>query len=117
MRLTGTAGGASVSGLDFDQALGLRSTLFTLRVTTAVDVPAVKGGSILQAPPETAPVDVEGGIQPGIGGIPGAIALPVMPAAPASQVVERNEAARRIHRVRGDAVVGYRGVAVFPLAP
>lgn len=52
--LRGTKGDAFVSGLHFDSALGLRSTLFQLRVTTATKVPTLKGGSVLQAPPEQA---------------------------------------------------------------
>lgn len=52
--LRGSRGDVTVSGTDFDAALGLRSTLFTLRVTTATQVPTLKGGSVLQAPPEEA---------------------------------------------------------------
>ena len=53
--LHGTKGDTTVSGLQFDSSLGLRSTLFELRVTTATKVASIKGGSVLQAPPEEAP--------------------------------------------------------------
>ncbi|MEY2426436.1 MAG: stage sporulation protein, partial [Actinomycetota bacterium] len=55
LTLIGTKGDKTVSGLDFDAALGLRSTLFTLRGVMAATVATVKGGSMLQAPPEQAP--------------------------------------------------------------
>ncbi len=59
IRLSGSRGDMTVSGLDFDSSLGLRSTLFSLRVTSAVNVPALKGGSTLQAPPEQAAASVD----------------------------------------------------------
>lgn len=52
--LRGNKGDVTVSGLQFDSALGLRSTLFQVRVTTATKVETLKGGSMLQAPPEEA---------------------------------------------------------------
>ncbi len=55
INLIGTNGEKTVSGLEFDAALGLRSTLFTVRGVMAETVAAVTGGSILQAPPEQAP--------------------------------------------------------------
>jgi hypothetical protein len=54
--LRGASGDVTVTGIQFDGALGLRSTLFELRVTTATNVPALTGGSELQAPPEEAAV-------------------------------------------------------------
>ncbi|MDP1793103.1 MAG: SpoIID/LytB domain-containing protein, partial [Acidimicrobiales bacterium] len=52
--LQGDAGDAAVTGLAFDAALGLKSTLFSLKTTMAAEVADIKGGSILQAPPEDA---------------------------------------------------------------
>ncbi|MEY2468418.1 MAG: stage sporulation protein [Actinomycetota bacterium] len=54
VHLTGSDGDKTVGGLAFGRALGLRSTMFNLRVTTAIKVPALTGGSTLQAPPEDA---------------------------------------------------------------
>lgn len=52
--LHGDKGDASVTGLAFDAAIGLKSTLFSLKVTMATEVASIKGGSVLQAPPEEA---------------------------------------------------------------
>ncbi len=52
--LHGDRGDATVTGLAFDAALGLKSTLFTLKTTMAAQVADIKGGSVLQAPPEQA---------------------------------------------------------------
>jgi SpoIID/LytB domain protein len=52
--LHGSKGDVSVTGLAFDAALGLQSTLFTLRGVMAAQVATLKGGSTLQAPPEEA---------------------------------------------------------------
>jgi SpoIID/LytB domain protein len=52
--LVGGSGTKTVTGLQFDAALGLRSTLFTLKPVMAASVADVKGESLLQAPPEEA---------------------------------------------------------------
>ncbi len=52
--LAGSGGGKVLSGIEFDRALGLRSTLFTLKGVTAAKVATLTGGSLLQAPPENA---------------------------------------------------------------
>ncbi len=58
--LHGSRGDLTVTGLAFDASLGLQSTLFTLRVVMATEVATLKGGSILQAPPEQAAALTEG---------------------------------------------------------
>nr|MBA2609424.1 SpoIID/LytB domain-containing protein [Actinomycetota bacterium] len=52
--LHGSRGDVTVTGLEFDSALGLRSTLFDLRAVMATTVATLQGGSVLQAPPEQA---------------------------------------------------------------
>jgi SpoIID/LytB domain protein len=54
LNLIGTKGEKTVSGIDFDAALGLRSTLFTVKGVMASKVATLTGGSVLQAPPEDA---------------------------------------------------------------
>jgi stage II sporulation protein D len=52
--LRGSGGDVAFTGIQFDAALGLQSTLFTVRVTTATNVTALPGAAGLQAPPEQA---------------------------------------------------------------
>ena len=59
VHLTGSDGDKTVAGLAFTRALGLRSTLFSLRVTTALNVAPLSGGNTLQASPEDAAALVE----------------------------------------------------------
>ena len=54
LTLTGAKGDKTVTGLAFDAALGLRSTLFTLKGVMASKVATLTGESVLQAPPEDA---------------------------------------------------------------
>ena len=58
--LDGSAGPRSVTGLAFDAALGLRSTLLTMRLGSAATAPVAPppddAGPMLQAPPEDASV-------------------------------------------------------------
>jgi len=54
IRLDGASGPRSVSGLAFDSGLGLRSTLFTLRVTTAIPEGELGRGAQIQALPDDA---------------------------------------------------------------
>lgn len=54
LALVGSAGEKPVRGLDFDAALGLRSTLFNLRMVMVSQVATLEDGSMLQAPPEEA---------------------------------------------------------------
>lgn len=76
LSLVGSKGEKTVSGLDFDAALGLRSTLFTLRGVMAQTVATVKGGSTLQAPPEQAPA-LAGALGAGGDVAPRSAAIPV----------------------------------------
>jgi SpoIID/LytB domain protein len=62
--LHGDHGDAAVTGLAFDAALGLRSTLFNMKPTMAAEVASIKGGSILQAPPEQAAALTTGRTEP-----------------------------------------------------
>jgi stage II sporulation protein D len=55
LNLIGESGEKAVTGLEFDAALGLRSTLFTVKHVMAAKVATLTGGSVLQAPPEDAP--------------------------------------------------------------
>jgi SpoIID/LytB domain protein len=55
LTLQGAAGDKAVTGIEFDAALGLRSTLFSVRMVMATKVASLTGGSTLQAPPEEAP--------------------------------------------------------------
>ena len=58
--LDGTAGPKPVQGIAFDAALGLKSTLFTLRLDTADVAPeAPPAEDLIQAPPEQAAAIVE----------------------------------------------------------
>ena len=53
----GTGGARSVSGLDFDRALGLRSTLFTVRLAESASAPPpppTDGGTVQSLPGEAA---------------------------------------------------------------
>ena len=52
--LTGSKGEKIVTGLQFDSTLGLRSTLFDVKVVMATKVAGLTEGSQLQAPPEQA---------------------------------------------------------------
>lgn len=79
--LIGTAGEKTVSGLEFDAALGLRSTLFALRAVMAETVATVQGGSTLQAPPEQAPA-LAGALGAGGEPAPRTAAIPVRLARP-----------------------------------
>lgn len=65
--LGGTAGDQTVKGLDFDAALGLRSTLFDVKGVLAEKVATLKGVSVLQAPPEEASVLAEPALPPTAG--------------------------------------------------
>lgn len=56
VRLDGASGPRAVSGLAFDAGLGLKSTLFTLRVTTAVPEGALGTGTQIQALPDDAAI-------------------------------------------------------------
>ena len=53
--LVGSIGEKLVTGLQFDSSLGLKSTLFDVKVVMASKVTGLTGGSLLQAPPEQAP--------------------------------------------------------------
>jgi hypothetical protein len=53
--LVGSSGEKLVTGLQFDSILGLKSTLFDVKVVMASKVTSVLGASELQAPPEDAP--------------------------------------------------------------
>src|SRR5439155_16081462 len=51
--LEGSAGGRSVTGIEFARALGLRSTLFRARLDTGDGAaPAPPPGALIQVPPE-----------------------------------------------------------------
>lgn len=84
IRLDGSVGARSVTGLAFDAGLGLRSTLFTLRVTTAVPEGALGKGTQIQALPEDAAA-VAGTAVPGA--TASAAALPVLPDGPVASAI------------------------------
>ena len=102
--LRGSRGDVTVSGTEFDAALGLRSTLFTLRVTTATQVTTLKGGSVLQAPPEQAAT-----LTPGYTAVPRATNLN----GDASHATASN--AKGVGAIGPVAVVLWSGVALAAL--
>ena len=89
LRLDGSSGARSVTGLAFDAGLGLRSTLFTLRVTTAVPVGTLGKGAQIQALPEDAAAAAASGVQgdPSVS----AAALPSLPGGPRLAAVQATE--------------------------
>jgi hypothetical protein len=62
--LAGSIGEKVVTGLQFDSSLGLKSTLFDVKVVMVSKVAGVTGESTLQLPPEQAPAVTESPAEP-----------------------------------------------------
>jgi SpoIID/LytB domain protein len=82
INLVGTAGDKTVTGLQFDSALGLKSTLFDVKVVMASNVAGLTGDSQLQAPPEQAPALADETATSTPEPAPRAAAIPVRMASP-----------------------------------
>ena len=75
--LDGSAGDKIVTGMQFDAILGLKSTLFDVRVVMATKVASLTGGSDLQAPPDQAPAIADDSVATAAAAPPSAVAVPV----------------------------------------
>ncbi len=92
----GTGGARSVSGLDFDRTLGLRSTLFTVRLAESASAPPppptdggpVQGlpGDPAGAPPDLAAAPAAAADPATAAALPAAVAAAADPPTPASKV-------------------------------
>ncbi|HVE93410.1 MAG TPA: SpoIID/LytB domain-containing protein [Acidimicrobiales bacterium] len=90
VRLNGVNGPRSVSGLAFDSALGLKSTLFTLRVTTAVPEGSLGRAEQIQALPDDAAAAAAEAANDA------AFAVPVLPRGPLFAAATRDVDARAV---------------------
>lgn len=111
--LDGSAGPRAVTGRAFDAALGLRSTLFTVRVEMgeAPPPPPADDGSLVQAPPEEAAAVAAGDVATG----PVRIETPAESAARLALAADQRHDRRR-HQllvVAGWMVIAAAGAAVI----